>query len=166
VGGSGINSRFDVGVYEPADNHRESIPMGSLSTVFQAEVMAILRCRELLLSKNIMRWRIHFCCDNRTAVAALAKSTTESALVWKNMRALEKLSCCNKVTLVWLPRHHGILVNEEADKLAKEGTNGVPSDHTVGIPFVVGKAVIRSHLREEHLNRGRTVKVVASPRPS
>jgi hypothetical protein len=49
--------------------------------------------------------------------------------------------------------------------LAKEGTNGVPSDQTVGIPFVIGKAVIRDHLIEEHINRGRTVKVVASPRP-
>ena len=68
-------------------------------------------------------------------------------------------------TLVWISGHHGIQVNEEADKLAKEGTNGVSSDQTVGIPFVVGKAVIKSHLREEHINSGRTVKVVAIPRP-
>jgi hypothetical protein len=95
---SGINNCFGAGVYEPTDNHRETIPMGSLSTVFQAEVMAILRCRELLVSKNIMGRRMHFCSDNRTAIASLAKSTTESAVAWKSMRALEKLSGCNKVT--------------------------------------------------------------------
>jgi len=42
-----------------------------------------------------MRWRIHFHSDIRTAIAAPAKSTTESALVWKNMRALEKLPGSN-----------------------------------------------------------------------
>ena len=38
--------------------------------------------------------------------------------------------------------------DEEADKLAKEGTNGVPSDQTVGSTFVVGKEAIRSDLRQ------------------
>jgi len=55
--------------------------MGSLSTVFQAEVMAVFRCIQLLLSKNITRQRILFCSDSRTAIAALAKSTTELALL-------------------------------------------------------------------------------------
>jgi hypothetical protein len=72
------------------------------------------------------------------------------------MQALEKQSGYNKVTLVWIPGHHRRPGNEEADKLAKEGTNGVPPDHTVGIPFVVGNEGIRSHLGQEHLNRRKT----------
>jgi len=71
------------------------------------------------------------------------------------MQVLEKLTGSNTVTLVWIPEHHGIPGNEEADKLAKEGTK-VPSDHTIGIPFAVGKEVIMSHLREEHMNRWKT----------
>jgi len=47
--------------------------MGSLSTAFQAEVMAVLKCRELLLSKNVNRRRIHYLSDSRAAIAALAK---------------------------------------------------------------------------------------------
>lgn len=43
-----------------------------------------------------------------------------------------------------------------ANKLAKEGTNGVPCDKTVGISFVVGKEVIKSHLRQKQLNRWKT----------
>ena len=38
--GSGINNHFGASVYGPRDNQRENITIGSLSKVFQAEVMA------------------------------------------------------------------------------------------------------------------------------
>jgi hypothetical protein len=68
---SGIQNCFGAGIYGPSYDYRESIPMGSLSTVFSAKVMAILRCAELLLTKNLTR-RIHICSDSRAAIAALA----------------------------------------------------------------------------------------------
>jgi hypothetical protein len=74
--------------------------------------MAILMHTEFLLSKKVTRRRTCICCDSRAAIAALAKTTTKSALVWKSMQALEKLSGSNKVTLVWIPRNHGICGNE------------------------------------------------------
>jgi ribonuclease HI len=49
----------------------------------------------------------------------------------------------------WILGHHGKPRNEEADDLAKEGSNGVHSDKTVGIGFVVGKEAIRRHLIQE-----------------
>jgi hypothetical protein len=55
--------------------------------------------------------------------------------------------------------HHGITGNAEADELAREGTNEVPSNQTASITFAVGKETIRSHLRLEHLSRGKTCKV-------
>jgi hypothetical protein len=58
--GSGISNPFGAGVCGPRGNHRDSIPMGSLSAVFQTEVMAIQRCAGLFLFKSIMR-RIHIC---------------------------------------------------------------------------------------------------------
>jgi ribonuclease HI len=110
--------------------------MGSLSTVFSAEVMAILRCTELLLTRNLMRRRIHVCSDSRAALATLANTTTESSLVWECMQVLEKLSKSNKVTLMWIPE--GIPGNEEADRLANEGAVEVPSNQFAAIPFSVG----------------------------
>jgi ribonuclease HI len=136
--GSGIQNCFGAGIDGPSYDYRESIPMGNLSTVFSAEVIAILRCAELLLTKNLTRRRIHICSDSRVAIAALAKTTTESSLVWECMQVLEKLSKSNKVTLMWIPEHQGIPDNEEADRLAKEGAVEVPPDQFAAIPFSVG----------------------------
>jgi hypothetical protein len=72
--------------------------------------------------------------------------------------AKKKLSRYNKVILVWILGHHGIPGNKKADKLAEDGTNGVPPNQTVGISFVVDKEVIRSHLRQERQNRWKTCK--------
>jgi ribonuclease HI len=131
---------------------RESIPMGSLSTVCSADVMGILRCMEVLLTKNLMR-RIHIFSDSRVALAALEKTTTKSSLVWECMQMLEKLSKFNKVTLMWIPGHQGILGNEEADRLAKEGAVEVPPDQFAAIPFSAGKNLIKKQLEQRHQAR-------------
>jgi ribonuclease HI len=120
---------------DPCITIRESIPMDSLSTVFSAKVMAVLMCTELLLTKNLMRRRIHICSDSKAALVALVKTTTVSSLVWECMHMLGKLSEFNKVTLVWIPEHQGILGNEEADRLAKEGATEVPPNQFTVIPF-------------------------------
>jgi hypothetical protein len=64
--------------------------------MFQAEVIEILRCIELLLPKKVMRRRMH----SRVVIAAFAKTTTKLALVRECMQALEKLSGTNNVSLV------------------------------------------------------------------
>jgi len=51
--GSEINNRFGEGVYGPRDDQRKSIPMGNLSTIFLAEVMAILKYTEILVSNPL-----------------------------------------------------------------------------------------------------------------
>jgi hypothetical protein len=86
--------------------------MGSLSMVFSAKVMNILRCTELLLTKNLIRWRRNICPDSRAALPALAKTTTESSLVSVCMQVLGKLSEFTQVTFVWIPRHQGMPGNK------------------------------------------------------
>ena len=66
---------------------------------------------------------------------------------------LGKLTGSNTVILVWIPEHHGIPGNEEADKLAKEGTK-VPSDQTVWHSLYCGQ---RSH--HESLETGAPEQV-------
>jgi len=54
------------------------------------------------------------------------------------MQALETSSEYHKVTLVRTPGRHGIPRNEEADKLAKEGTNEVLSLAKLLVPLCCG----------------------------
>jgi hypothetical protein len=56
-------------------------------------------------AKNLMRRRRHICSDSREASAALAKTTSESCLVWQNMQVLERLTELKKVILVWTRGH-------------------------------------------------------------
>jgi ribonuclease HI len=119
--------------------------MGSLSTLISAEVIAVLKFTELLLNKSVMRRRIHICCDSRAALAALAKTTTESCLVWECMQVLAKISEFNNVTLLWIPRHQGIPGDEEADKLAKEGAIEFPPNQFTAVLFSVGQISSRSN---------------------
>jgi hypothetical protein len=90
---------------DPYVTIRKAYLWGSLSRAFSSEVMAILRCRGLLLTKYLTRRRIHICCDSRAALVALARTTTELSLVRGCMQVLGKLSELNKVALVWIPGH-------------------------------------------------------------
>ena len=120
--------------------------MGSLSKVFSAEVITILRYTELLLTKNLMKRRIHICSDSRAALVELAKTATESSLVWECIQVLGKVSEFNKITLVWIPWHQGTPGNEEADRLAKE----VPPNQFTAIPFSVRKKLIKTQMDLRH----------------
>jgi hypothetical protein len=103
-----FNDCFGAGICGPMYNYRGITPMGILSTIFSAEVIAGMRSAGHLMVKNLMMRRIYICSNSRAAVAALAKTATKSALVWGCVQALRKLSEYNKVTALWIPRHQGI----------------------------------------------------------
>jgi len=90
--GSGADGQFGAGVYGSRTNHRESFSLGELATVFQAEVLAILECANPLTLVEATNRNILICSDSRAAINALAKTITESSMVWDCMLALNKLS--------------------------------------------------------------------------
>ncbi|XP_011687449.1 PREDICTED: uncharacterized protein LOC105449763 [Wasmannia auropunctata] len=141
--GSGAGGCFGAGVFGPTIDYRESIPVGGLATVFQAEVLAIHRCAEILMETRRSRHTIYICSDSRAAIEALTKTTTESAVVWDCKQALNSLGKKCTLTLVWTPGHQGILGNEVADGLAKAGTQMNPATQAVGVPYAAGKKTIK-----------------------
>ncbi|XP_020298245.1 uncharacterized protein LOC109862582 [Pseudomyrmex gracilis] len=156
--GPGANDRFGASIYSPGNNHRELFFLGKLATVFQAEVLAILECARLLLSKETMSKKIHIYTDSKAAIGAFARTTTESSVVWDCMQALNRLRDHNKITLVWVLGHQDIRGNEIADGLAKLGTLEEPAGQKVGVFFAVEKNCIRDQLKQEHQDSWRKLK--------
>jgi len=56
--GSNVN-RFRAEIYGSKTNHRESIPMEGQATVFQAEMLVILRCMENLIKQGKKQPQLH-----------------------------------------------------------------------------------------------------------
>ena len=98
--------------------HHENI--GTISTVFQAEVLAILRvCKAL--SKRINQ-KILIRSDSQSAIQSIKATSVESSLVLECIKELNKLGSKNRVHLQWIKAHCGHFGNEEADRLAKAGS--------------------------------------------
>lgn len=86
--------------YKESLNHKKSVPVGGLATVFQAKLLAISSILIFLRGKlRKIRKAIYTCSDSGAAIT-IAKSTTKLNLVWDCMRALQKLEEQLKVTLM------------------------------------------------------------------
>jgi ribonuclease HI len=91
-------------------------------SVFQAELLAILKALEFTninLKKPI---NIHLCTDSQTAIKALEDPRSTTKLI---QQILSEAFIANtqriKLSFSWIRAHNGSKGNELADKLAKEG---------------------------------------------
>ncbi|VEN58452.1 unnamed protein product [Callosobruchus maculatus] len=101
---------------------RLSLPLGGHTTVFQAEVYAILACVNRIRKTDGSRRRITICSDSQAAIKALNAWKITSGLVLECRRALDDISAKHKVSLMWVPGHAGVKGNEMADHLARMGS--------------------------------------------
>ena len=93
------------------------------ATVFQAEVFAIMRACEALLTQDSLTIRFaKIFIDSQAAILALNSEQIRSRLVHDTIGKLNELALkCRALTLVWIPAHKGHEGNERADMLAKWG---------------------------------------------
>jgi ribonuclease HI len=98
----------------------ESYALGSLATVFQTEVYAILTCSDYCRSVNMHNMTIciyvliaRLRCWLYPHIQFRLNFNTRALL------SLQDLSNNNRVRLFWFPGHCDIKGNEEADRLAR-----------------------------------------------
>ena len=84
-------------------NRKLSIPLGKYSTVFQAEVYAILACVHEIRTQNRPGKYINICSDSQEALKALQDVRTTSPLVHQCQKALNDISIRRAVGLFWVP---------------------------------------------------------------
>jgi ribonuclease HI len=116
-----------AGVFGQSVKRRLSFPLGRYTTVFQAEIYAILACVYEIQFQNRPEKYVTICSDSQVALKALQAIRTMSPLVHQCQKALNDISALHVVGLYWVPGYAGVGSNEIANGLTRGGS-------TLGFP--------------------------------
>jgi ribonuclease HI len=108
--------------------HEKASYLGTMATVFQAEIFAIGQsAHHLILNKDMLTniSKVDIITDSKSALQALDNVCTPSKLIMDCMQTLDKLQELVEVSIHWTKAHVGYEGNERADILAKEGTSKI-----------------------------------------
>ena len=110
--------------YSETSFHSDAWSLPPLCTVFQAELSAINKACNFMHTLSPTPASICIFSDSLSSVESLTSSFCSSRLCLDTRETLDSLSTiCPNITLCWIRAHQGILGNEEADALAKQGTS-------------------------------------------
>ena len=139
------------------------LPNGT--TVFQAEIAAVLKAAETLINTGDTDMKyIKIFIDSQAAMQALGNPHVTSMVVANAIDKLNDLAkAVRSVTLVWIPAHKGYEGNERADVLAKKGSEESDPDRllTIGVPPATLRAAIREWMYKEWGNEWEASNIAA-----
>ncbi len=126
--------------------------LGKYTTVFQAEIHAILTCANYVAHNNITHHNITINTDSQASIKALAQYKQTSKMVRQCNLAINNIASNNLVTLKWVPGHSNIEGNEKADTLAKRGSSIIPTGPEPILPIAncTIKSILNNQAKKDH----------------
>ena len=132
---------------------RQSIPLGWSPSVYQAELLGIIRAVETLANNMSSFNTVDFYVDSLSSLLSLKSPGPISGLACEAIESLNNLGSIKGVRLSWIPAHKGLQGNEIADELAKEATKSGfigPQPYTY-LPHSSVRAAIAEWARQLHI---------------
>ena len=99
--GSKTTKGIGLGIYSSTCSNY--ISLGKNMTVFQAEILVITGCSELLIEQDLVGHKILICSDSLSALNSFKKDKINSRLVGDCCKTLNELGRNNEVVLTWVP---------------------------------------------------------------
>ena len=139
------------------ETERLSFAAGAICSSYGAEGVAMLRALEWLEDHPGRETII--CTDSLSVFAALKKDDWKDAQDWIRKIKLQCRKIDGQVTVLWGPSHCGVDGNEEADKLAEQGTkldqSDTPITQAISIAKIKRKGWEVTHKRAKKIFRDR-----------
>jgi ribonuclease HI/uncharacterized protein YaaR (DUF327 family) len=142
-GGSGVYC-----CYPDGSHLSKSIPSGALSTNYRAELTALHEAARLVDADSRVPSHVVFLTDCLSTLQSL--QSPKEQLERDTQRLLRTLSQRMKVAVQWIPAHCGLAGNEEADKLAKFGSQ-LEQPHPP-ISYSEAKTLVKRHFKTTWTN--------------
>lgn len=129
-----------------------SIPLGKHASVYQTEILAITACAQENIRRGYTRREIYIYSDSQAAIKAINSFQTKSKLTWECLQTLIQLAKLNRVYLEWVPGHKGIAGNEQADQLARKGSDTpyIGPEPAIGISKTEARSTVRNWVKRNH----------------
>ena len=135
--GSKMDTSTGSGVYIPDRNIKVSYRLPDNCSVFQAEILAIIKAAEIIEWNIEVGQVVTIYVDSQAALKALTGHSVKSRLVSECKESLRGLVGNYEIKLCWVPGHCDIEGNEVADELARYGSSNLslPIERSVKPPI-------------------------------